>query len=174
MSRPRIILASTLSCALLLVGLFIGSIRPALTQKTPPMVGPIGSSIPARQAFTEDLTVEIRPSQTRGTSDRIATVPAGRSMILEYISGEMTVAQGQRPQVVLFMNSRAMNNSRQSWTIYPQQSEPYLLTNQRKILISQPIGVHLQAGDTLQSVLYRAVSDNTTLTASVRISGYLE
>ncbi len=103
MSRPRIILASTLSCALLLVGLFIGSIRPAHTQKTPVMVAPVGPAVAARQAFTEELTVEIMPSQTRGTSVRIATVPAGRSMILEYISGEMTAVQGQRPQVVLFV-----------------------------------------------------------------------
>ena len=101
MSQTRILFASTLSCALLLAGLLIGSIRPAHTD----------GATPSRQSFGEVLAVALKPNQLYAMSDAVIAVPVGKSMFVEYVSSYITVTPGQKDaRMILHIMSRGLKS----------------------------------------------------------------
>jgi len=173
MSRTRIILASVLSSALLLAGLFFGSIRPAQTQVTVRDHRTGTADTPAtRQPFSEKLVI---PSQTDLATTPAATtltVPPGKTMFVEYASASVQMPVGQKVQVVIYVMAKSLKpNYSFNWPIYLhgfESANPVPGLN--IIMASQPISLHLQAGDKL----YAAVTTGKPISGQVAINGYIE
>jgi len=187
MTRIRVFLASVLSCGLLLAGLLIGSVRPAQTQ------GPPGT----RQPFTARLQVMLRGNEVDMTGPSAITVPPGKTMVIEYAAAEaLTSGPGERISLFLRVGSLGAQPDvggvrpsvayglQYDWEIYLHGSE---LTvgrgNVRRIISFQPIGIRLQAGDTLRvhAELLRAAETippgrggGENVRAQVIVSGYLD
>ena len=169
MARSRYFFASILSCALLLAGLIVGSVRPAQTQGTPA----------SRQPFAETIQVALNPgewaSPAQGGSP--LTVPAGRTMVVEYATSFVNLPAGQHAQICLRVASRGMKpNSGVGYVIFLHGTdEPIPSTAQHQIVASEPIGLHLQSGDFLKADLMRPQAEATSRAAcSITIGGYLE
>jgi len=160
-----------LSCALLFAGLLIGSLRPAHTQTTPPKGLQI--QVAGRQTFSDLLACAINVGSDQGNGAPI-TVPAGKSMYLEYVSGVHGAGAGEKAQIRLRISCRSMNTRVQrSCLVFPHETE-LSESGHRMFVFSQPVGVHLQAGDLLEVSLSSPKPVNELLTGEMHITGYLE
>jgi len=162
---------------MLLAGLFIGSVRTAQTQGLPSRTPLVAAS--TRQHFSETLGIALEAGQWANSSQvgGLITVPAGRTMVVDYVTGFVNIPAGQHPQMTLRVGTRGLvPTAGMGSVIYLHGTEtPIVSATQHMVVASQPLGLHLEAGNTLRADMMRPQNETGgRIYASVTIYGYLE